>query len=332
VGLNDDNLIFAKQIGVTHIIAHAPLPVGEGYWDFLDLLRLRKYIEKFGLRLGVIENLPLLHMDKILLGEEGKDKQAENIKKTINNMGKAGIKYLGIAFMIAGVWGHWRTGESGGGRGDAGITSFDYNYIENAPFIPKGEFWGNCRADYYNDKNLLGTISKQKIWERFVWFLDKIIPSAEESDIKICVHPSDPPAPKLRGIENILNDVNDFKKMIEIFPSNCLGLDFCQGTFTEMEGVGKNVLEIINYFGKKRKIFYVHFRNIKGTFPKYDEVFIDDGDIDMVEALKMYHKIGFKGILTPDHTPLIKCGSPWHTGMAFAVGYVKGIIKAFNLK
>ena len=160
-GFSDSNLQFAKQIGVSDIISSLVLPVGNGYWEFIDLLRHRKHIESFGLGLGSLENLPLLHMDKILLGKEGKEEQVEKICMTIRNMGKAGIKNLGIAFMIAGVWGHWRIGESGGGRGDAGITSFDYNMIRSAPDIPMGEFWGGfSRADYFNGIKMLGRISK----------------------------------------------------------------------------------------------------------------------------------------------------------------------------
>ena len=94
--------------------------------------------------------------------------------------------------------------------------------------------------------------------------------------------PADPPAPVLRGVENIMNTVEDFKKLIELFPGNYHGLEFCQGTFAEMQNVGPDVIELIHYFGSRKKIFYVHFRNVKGTFPKYEEVFIDEGDVSMI--------------------------------------------------
>lgn len=333
VSLNNTNLLFAKQIGLSYIVAHFPLPVGNGYWEFLDLLRLRKYIESFGLKIGAIENLHPLHMDKIFYGEDNRDYQIKNVCKTIVNIGKAGIKSLGICFMIDGVWGHWRKGE-GGGRGNAGIKSFNYELVKDYSLLPRGEFWeGHIKADYYNGRDMVGEINRDKMWDRFTYFLERIIPVVEESGVRLCVHPSDPPAPKLRGIERILISIDDFKKMLDMFPSKYLGLDFCQGTFTEMEGVGKNVIEAIRYFGKRKKIFYVHFRNVKGTFPKFDETFIDDGDVDMVEALRAYNEIGFDGLIVPDHTPMItSCKNQWHTGMAFAVGYMKGIMKTLGIE
>jgi mannonate dehydratase len=332
---NDKSLQFAKQMGITHIISLWNLPVGEGYWEFIDLLRHKKHIESFGLKLGAIENLPFSHMDKILYGEKGREEQVEKICITIKNMGKAGIKNLGIAFMIAGVWGHWRVGTSGGGRGNAGLYSFDYGLIKNAPFVPKGESFGGLeKAGYFNGIDTLGKISREKMWDRFVYFLGKILPVAEESGVRLCVHPSDPPVPELRGIGRILNCVSDFKKIFEMFPSKYLGLDFCQGTFTEMETVGsKKIYEVIRYFGEKKKIFYVHFRNVKGSLPRYDEVFLDEGDVDMIKAIKTYKEVGFSGILSVDHTPLVTSSdSPWLTGMAYAAGYIRAALQSLEIE
>lgn len=232
IRFDDNNLQFARQIGVSHIISTLNLPVGDGYWEFIDLLRHREHIESFGLKLGALENLPMLHMDKIFLGEDGREEQIEKICLTIKNMGKAGIKNIGIAFMIAGVWGYWKYGKSGGGRGGAGLNSFDYDLVKNAPFVPKGEFWGGlAKAEYFNGIDTLGKVSKEEMWSRFVYLLEKIVPVAEESGVKICIHPSDPPVKELRGIERILNCVSDFKKMIEMFPSKNLGLNFYLETF-----------------------------------------------------------------------------------------------------
>jgi mannonate dehydratase len=249
-------------------------------------------------------------------------------------MGKAGINKLGISFMIAGVWGFWRIGTSGGGRGNAGLFSFDYHHVKKAPFVPKGEFWGGMvKAPYYDKSITMGYIRKKDMWDRFIYFIKNILPTAERSGVKICIHPSDPPAPELRGIERILNCISDFKDMIEIFPSEYLGINFCQGTFTEMQEIGsKNIFDIIRYFGKKRKIFYVHFRNVMGSFPKYDEVFIDEGDVDMIKALKVYKNIGFNGMLVIDHTPLVTASkNPWFTGAAYASGYIKAALQALNI-
>jgi len=325
--LNAQNLSFAKQLGVNHIVAWMPLPPGEGYWEFLDLLRLKKFVESYGLKLEAIENLPPVHYDRILYDIDGKERQVENIKRTITNMGKAGINCLGYCFTILGYWGHWRTGEGGGGRGNAGITSFDYSMVKDAPHSSMGLLWGNWKTDYFNPSDTIEKVNREMMWKRLCYLLDRIIPVAEEAGVKLCIHPSDPPAPALGGEERIMNCPEDFKELIELYPSDYHGIQFCQGTFSEMEGVGKKVVGLIEYFGTRKKIFYVHFRNVHGTFPLYEETFIDDGDTDMALAFKAYKDAGFEGVLIPDHVPVVNSVSnPWHTGMAHSIGYIKSLM------
>ena len=329
--LNEKNLKFAKQIGADGIVAWMPLPAKNGVWAYEDLLELRKFVEKTGLKVEAVENLPPTHYDRILFGLEGRDSQIENIKTTIRNMGKAGIYCLGYSFSIPGYQGHCSRGENGGGRGDSGIIKFDYDKVDSKDYLNYGELWGGWKTSYYDKSKLLGEVKKEQLWERLIYFLEKILPVAEESDVKMCIHPADPPAPVLRGVENIMNTVEDFKKLIELFPGNYHGLEFCQGTFAEMQNVGPDVIELIHYFGSRKKIFYVHFRNVKGTFPKYEEVFIDEGDVSMIEAMKAYRETGFDGVLIPDHVPVINSVSePWHTGMAYSIGYMKAVMQALD--
>ena len=121
---------------------------------------------------------------------------------------------------------------------------------------------------------------------------------------------------QLEGINSWVEIKNEnFRKMTDEFIKGSISKD-----------------EIIRYFGKKQKIFYVHFRNIKGKIPRYDEELIDEGDADMIKALKIYKEIGFNGILVTDHTPLITMSkSPWHTGMAYATGYIRAAMKALDI-
>jgi mannonate dehydratase len=137
--LTDENLRFARQLGVNHILIPRLHLGNKGYFEFLDLLRLRKRVESYGLELVGIEQVAREYEDSILLGEPGRDEQIQNLCQTIRNMGKAGIPVLGYYFSIIGVWGHWRIGESGGGRGGAGLTSYDHELVEDAPLTPAGE-------------------------------------------------------------------------------------------------------------------------------------------------------------------------------------------------
>jgi len=325
--LTDDDLSFARQIGVTHIVAWMPLPAGNGFWDFQDLLQLKHHIESFGLKLAALENLPPSHWDKVLLGEPGRDEQIENIKTTLRNMGKAGIPCLGYCFSIVGVWGHWRNGE-GGGRGGAGIKSFDYDRVKDAPVLESGQIWGGHRWNDPVEHHVIGRVSLEQMRERAAYFLERVVPVAEESDVRLAAHPDDPPVPELRGVARLLTSPQAMEWLTGIVPSHYNGLEFCQGTVAEM---GVDVTEVIRHFGARKKLCYVHFRNVRGALPKFDEVFIDEGDVDMLAAIRTYQEVGFDGVLIPDHTPTITCPGSWHAGMAFAVGYMRAILQTLGI-
>lgn len=310
-GLTEENLRYARQLGVTHVIVHSPRLGERGVLEFIELLRLRKFIESCGLEMGGIENLPPDHWDDILHGTVGRDEQICRVCETIENMGRAGVPILGYYFSITGVWGHWRAYASGGGRGDAGVKSFDYDLVKDAPIVETGR------------------VSKEEMWSRVTYFLERIVPIAERAGVKLAVHPDDPPAEELRGTGRILTSHEGLKRLIETVPSPCNGLEFCQGTVAEMGP--DRTLEAIRYFGGLGKIFYVHFRNVRGQFPKFDEVFIDEGDVDMLMAMRTYKEVGFDGVMTPDHSPRVAGDSPYrHRGMAFALGYMRALMQAVN--
>jgi len=303
--ITDETLIFAKQLGASDIIVHTPELGGDGYWEYLPLLRLRLRVESAGLNLAAIENIPLHFYDKILLGQPGRDEQIENFCKTLSNMGRAGIPILGYHFMPIQVW---RTSWGTPARGGAWVTAFDYNLLNDEPSTPAGR------------------ITEEQMWDNFTHFLKAVIPVAEKACVKMALHPDDPPVPSLFGIARIFMSVEAFKRMIEVVPSDCNGIEFCQGCFSEM---GENVVEAIRYFGSRRKIFYVHFRDVKGTPEKFEETFIDDGQTDMFAAMKAYKDVGFDGPIIDDHVPDIVNDTPWrHRSRAFATGYIKALMKA----
>ena len=100
------------------------------------------------------------------------------------------------------------------------------------------------------------------------------------------------------------------------------------GTIQEMaEG---NIYETLDKYSALNKIGYIHFRNVVGKVPHYREAFVDEGDIDMIRALKILKKNNYNGVLIPDHTPEMSCNAPWHAGMAFAMGFMKAALRIVN--
>ena len=147
----------------------------------------------------------------------------------------------------------------------------------------------------------------------------------------LALHPDDPPVPAIAGVARIFRSVEAYKRVIEIVdsPSNCL--EFCQGTVAEMCASPEEVYDAIRYFGSREKIAYVHFRNVSSRVPSFAETFIDDGYVDMLRAMRIYHEVGFEGVLIPDHTPAVAGDTAWgHRGRAYAVGYMKAMLRCIT--
>jgi mannonate dehydratase len=169
----------------------------------------------------------------------------------------------------------------------------------------------------------IGEISHETLWQRLAYFLGELIPVAEEAGVRLAAHPDDPPVPYVRGTPRLVYQPQLYQKLLDLQPSRANALEFCLGSIAEMtEG---NVYEATAQYAEQ--IAYVHFRNVRGKAPYYNEVFIDEGDIDMIRILRILKAGNFDGVLIPDHTPQMTCEAPWHAGMAYTLGYMKAAMK-----
>ena len=177
-----------------------------------------------------------------------------------------------------------------------------------------------------------GRVDADAYWERITYFLKRIVPVAEEHKVRLACHPQDPGMPRgkgWRGVETVLGSVDGLKRFVSIAESPYHGLNFCQGTVSEMlEKPGEQIFDVIRYFGERKKIFNVHFRNIAGGFLNFRETFIDNGDVDMLKAMRVYRDVGYDGMMMPDHVPTVEGDSGRLQGFAFAFGYIKALIAA----
>ncbi|MDA0711809.1 MAG: mannonate dehydratase [bacterium] len=321
--LSDDNLKFARQVGVEHVVASnldELIPKGQKSWTKEALLKMREQTEKHGVKVEVVA-LPLsshyierAENPNIMLGTPGRDQEIEAICECIRAAGQAGISCLKYNLTLLGVVSTHRTV----GRGGAIYRSFDINKSENKDELPPA-----------------GRVTADMMWERITYFLERVIPVAEEYKVKMACHQHDPAMPRetgYRGIDRVLGTVEGVKKFVDIVDSPYNGLNFCQGTCAEMlEDPAKEILDVIRYFGKRKKIFMVHFRNIRGKFLNFDETYVDEGSVDMWEAMKVYKEVGYQGVFCPDHVARSEQDTPWgHRQRAFTVGYIKALIKAVN--
>jgi mannonate dehydratase len=340
--LTGENFRFARQAGASHVVAHLVdyfregprLPdageevgwgvagQGDELWTYEGLVGLREAVEAEGLRLAAIENFDPAHWYDVLLDGPRKAEQLERLKGIVRDVGRAGIPVIGYNFSIAGVWGHV-VGPFG--RGGAESVAFDKGRWPEEPPIPNGQVW-NMTYDAKAAAGTVGTVTSEQLWSRLEDFLRAVVPVAEEAGVRLAAHPDDPPMATLRGTARLVYQPRLYQRLLDLVPSRANALEFCQGTIAEMtEG---DVYEAIDQYSKQGAIAYVHFRNVRGKVPRYEEVFIDEGDIDMFEALKIYHRNGFDGVMIPDHTPQMACSASWHAGMAYALGYMRAAIRA----
>ena len=308
--LTEENALFAKQLGIEDVqfnqLGGGCLP-SDRRWEYEDLLALRQQVEGHGLRLAAIENVPTSFYDKAMLGLPGRDEQIENYQAIVRNMGRAGIPILGYHWVPNGVW---RTSRTTPDRGGARVTSFDYELVKDAPLTHGRVF------------------TEEEMWANYTYFVKAVMPVAEEAGVKLALHPDDPPVPSLGGVARIFRSFEAFKRGLEIADSPAAGLDFCQGCWSEM---GPGVLDAIRYFGSRGKILYVHFRDVKGHVPKFEETFVSTGNVDMFEAMKVYKEVGFTGFFLDDHVPHLVEDSAWgHRSRAYAIGYIQALLDVVN--
>ena len=315
--LSDDQFRALVQLGVEHILVRPPgLSVD---WTTEDMIRHRERIESFGLTLDMI-HMTSIGIDEmceypnILLGKSPeRDREIERICEVIRSAAAAGIP--GMTYYMTYLGG-LRT-EDRKGRGGSSNSSYVFAEMDqNAPLTEAG------------------VVDVETIWERISYFLERVIPVAEEYRVRLGCHPHDPPVPSpqgYRGIYRVMGSVEGMKRFVEIAPSDYHGLNFCQGTVAEMlEKPGEEIYDVIRYFGSRNKIFNVHFRNIRGGFLDFMETFPDEGDVDMYEAMRVYKEVGYKYMLMPDHVPHISGPAPQDVAMSYSFGYIQALIQAVN--
>ena len=328
--LTDEMLAFTKQLGVEgiqmNLLGRSPLP-GAARWEYADLRALVERTEAAGLRFEAIENVPLPFYDKVLLGLPGRDEQLENYCQTIRNMGRAGIPILGYHFTPSSVW-HT---DPVAGRGGAIVTAFDLAVVEAAPYAAQRAYAvvQSPAVDEQFANHV--AVDEETMWANYAYFLKAVLPVAEEAGVRLALHPDDPPVPVLGGIARIFKSVADFKRGYALANgSPAWGLDLCLGCCSEMPGGAANVNEMIEFFGPQGRIFYIHFRDVQGTVPRFAECFIGEGNYDPAEVLLLLKRNGFTGFLLDDHVPHMVADSPYgHRGRAHAIGYMQGLMRAF---
>jgi mannonate dehydratase len=277
-------------------------------WDYAPLLSMKQRYESAGLELAVIEARPPLAKAK--RGLPGRDEEIDAVCTLIENMGRLGIPVWCYEWMSDFNW--LRTNTAVPSRGGSLVSGYDHALMQAAP--PTED----------------GPLSEETLWETLEYFLRRVVPVAEEAGVKLAMHPDDPPLSPIRGVGRIMRSVDNYQRLIDLVPSPVNGITLCQGNFRLMTD---DIPAAIRQFGQQQKIFFVHFRDVRGTVENFVETWHDDGPTDLLECLRTYHEVGFDGPMRPDHVPTVEGDSNAHPGYSlygrlFALGYIRGLMES----
>lgn len=344
--LNRENLLFAKQLGCTHVVAHLVdyfnndegirgpdnQPIGDlgGWgvtrnrqvWTLEELQEVKDTIESHGLIWEALENFDPGFWFDIVLDGPRKSEQIDGLKTLIRRLGKVGVKVMGYNFSVAGVAGRITGNFARGGAEAVGCEG-----IDDIP-VPNGMFWNMVYdPELLKKGGNIAEITHEQLWQRLEWFLKELVPVAEEAGVKLALHPDDPPFESVRGTPRLVHRPEMYQRVLDIYHSKFNAIECCIGTLGEMQG---DFYEPFESYARNGALGYIHLRNVRGKVPKYHEVFIDEGDIDIAHVVRILAANKFDGVIVPDHTPMVSGAAPWHIGMAYALGYIKALIQQFD--
>ena len=310
--LDDATMRKVKQLGVNHVLMGGPrIP-----WTEADIRSRMDKLATGGLKLG---NMMIGGFSKTIYGQPGRDEEIDKVRQSLRAAGRAGlpvVEYNFYAHRI--VEGYYEET----GRAGAGLTAFDYEKVKNLPPLPAE-----------------GAHSLDEMWANITYFLKAVIPVAEESGVRMALHPNDPPAPLSRGSGQIMGTLAGWKKLIEIVPSKSNGITFDCGVTREL---GEDPVEVCRYFGSRDRINHVHYRNVRVRKPyeNYTEVFIDEGVNDMFAVMRELVRQKYPRLIYPEHPRALDYdraipnfnsyypGGGGYGGYSFNVGYARAMMQA----
>ena len=306
----DDQLLFIKQMGVKYVYAI----LKDEHTDYDSIMRLQDRFDRFGLTITDACNMSVYKSDKIHLGLPGRDEAIDRYNELTRTLGKAGIP---ITYM---TWepNHVLTTRFAVGKETRGA-------IGRIVDIEELKTHGYSHGRLY---------SKEEIWENFQYFLDRVLPVCEAAGVKIALHPNDPPVPCLKGISNLIISAADYKRAFEMAGNSpYLGMKMCIGCWLEGGDEFGNVMEDIRYFTTQQKVLIVHFRNVSGTNPYFEETLLEDGYMDMYQLMKQFVSCDYDGLMHVDHVPeyVESCGGI-DSSFAYSLGYMKALLNCAKVE
>lgn len=281
---------------------------GKGYWSPEDIALVTHSCSEHGLELHSLM-LPLDWLLSPMLALADRDLAIGEVQRSIQTAGRAGVQVIEWRWSPDLIAGDAALYHDEPGRGGAVYRGFDDEAARSLPPL-----------------EALGEISSDDLWDRLIYFAEPVAEAAQEVEVGLAVRPSAPPAESLRGVARVLTDIESMEKLLDAVDIPTNGISFCQRT---VAAAGGDVLDVIRRLGARERIHHVRFGSARGSMPQYIETFIDDGDLDPLEAMRAYKEINYVGSIVADRGPRLQ--GPFHperVGGAYSHGYLRGLIQA----
>ncbi|MEZ4699158.1 MAG: mannonate dehydratase [Rhodothermales bacterium] len=324
-GVTKENLEFLARHGVYHMDAGSPRLIEGVGWDLDDSLRIVDAAGAYGIRV-VAYHLPLTSagIDRVatphimLAKDPERDREIEMIQQMIQVAAKSEVRLLLYNTTILPVIRTGRTNDPG--RGNSRYSTWNY---EEA-----------LQRGMDAELTVAGQVDLDELYARITYFLDRVLPVAEEYNVRLGNHIADPPTPiGYRGISRWNSpDVREgIRRFAQLYDSPSHGFNLCLGSTAEgLTDPRTEILPIIEWIGRRGQIFNIHLRNIKGGWNDFQEVWPDNGDMDFVQVIKALRDVGYDGMVMPDHIPQHDDPASALQGHAFCFGYIKALIQAMG--
>lgn len=310
-GITDEAIRSVKQLGVSHVLAGGP-PIP---WTVSQLQPIVDRLKSHGITLG---NLMIDGFPNTLYGRPERDEEIEKIRQSIQAAGKVGLPVIEYNFYAhRAMEGYYEET----GRGGAGLTGVDYDHMKNLPPLPRE-----------------GAHTLQEMWSNITYFLKAVIPVAEKANVRLALHPNDPPFPFSRGSQQIMATLDGWKHLIAIVDSPSNGITFDCGVTREL---GEDPVAVCRYFGDRDRINHMHYRNphVMKPYEKYDEGFIDEGDVNMFAVMCELLNVKYTREVYPEHPRALDYdrqrgpihgypGGGGYTGDVYDIAYAKAMLQA----
>lgn len=312
----DEDLLFFRQLGVDCVYC-AVMPE---FSSVDHLLRIKKRYADVGITVHNIRNLGVTNNQAdIVLNRPGREKRIEDYKKWLRALGMAGFHYTLTTFNLAQIVMN-DFAETRGSR----TREFDLSSPRLG--VPGDDPSGIAVMGAANSLIFGREYSRNEIWANYKYFIEQVAPVAEEAQIAIGFHPDDPPVPSLFGVPRIFSTFDDCKNALQIGNSPNVGMCLCCGTWAEGgAAMGIDPAGAVRYFGARKQIFEIHFRNVSSSLPLFHETYVDNGYYDMYEIMKALVDVKYDGIVHLDHFVPMVGGN--RTYEAFAMGYMRAMLQ-----